>query len=499
MRRFSSTGIETHVHDNQPDDSPFADVHNTIPRPSLEQPRRSGTHSVSEHNEEEVEEEVPAVNLMTSSNPPRNKWRIISSIMFNFTSGFSDAAPGALLPHIEAYYSINYAVTSCIWVSNAVGFILIATMSHKIQPWFGKRNSLPIGNFLSCVMYGIVASGTKFPVIVVGFFFGGCGLALVAAQCNIFLSRLDKQSKYLAYYHGGYGIGATISPLIATGMVNNGATWNYFYLILLGMMALTGVCLYFSFQNADEDLKPWDHDHVQDAEVELETLNPSGQAPTTNNAQVNSQASEMILALKNPATWLIAFFCLCYQGAEVSLAGWIVTFLLDYRHSNPNNTGYVASGLWAGLTLGRLLLTQPIHKYVGLRRGVFIVSLTSIVLVVLTWVIPAIIAEAVFVSIAGVFIGPNYPLLITFAALPGLIPRKIQVVSITIMTAFGSTGGALFPFIVGVLLQKVGTFVVLPVFIVLYSIMVFLWMLLPNNERQSKQNTMQLGFWERMW
>ena len=151
------------------------------------------------------------------------------------------------------------------------------------------------------------------------------------------------------------------------------------------------------------------------------------------------------------------------------------------------------------MTLGRLLLTRPIHKYIGLRRGVFIVSILSIVLVILTWVIPTILVEAVFVSIAGVFIGPNYPLLITFAALPGLIPRKIQVVSITIMTAFGSTGGALFPFIVGVLLQKVGTFVVLPVFIALYSTMVFLWMMLPNSERQNKQNKSQLGFWERMW
>ena len=90
-------------------------------------------------------------------------------------------------------------------------------------------------------------------------------------------------------------------------------------------------------------------------------------------------------------------------------------------------------------------------------------------------------------------------MLITYAALPGLIPRKIQVVSITIMTVFGSTGGALFPFIVGVLLQKVGTFVVLPVFIVLYAFMLFLWMLLPNTERQNKQNQTQLNFWERIW
>lgn len=151
------------------------------------------------------------------------------------------------------------------------------------------------------------------------------------------------------------------------------------------------------------------------------------------------------------------------------------------------------------MTIGRLFLTRPIHKFIGLRRGVFIVSMLAILSVVITWVIPVIIVEAVFVSIAGVFIGPTYPLVITFVALPGLVPRKIQVVFITIMTAFGSTGGALFPFIVGVLLQKVGTFVVLPIFIALFSTVIFLWLLLPNKERQMKTNKSQLGFWERMW
>ena len=500
MRRFSTTANESHS-DRQFQQSDETQLNNpifigdngialeTISSNTSDDSSRSG-YSTQELS-----------HLMTSTNPPKNRWRIASTILFNFTSGFSDAAPGALLPHIESYYNINYAITSCIWVSNAVGFILIAAFSHKIQPWFGKRNSLPIGNALSCVMYAIVASGTKFPVVVLGFFFGGCGLAMVAAQCNIFLSRLDKQSKYLAYYHGGYGIGATISPLIATSIVNSGVSWNLFYLILLGLMVITAINLYFSFQNADEDLKPWDHDeavHSSSTSVELENLD-SRITNTTNNANTTTQTSEMVLALQSHVTWLIAFFCLCYQGAEVSLAGWIVTFLLDYRHSDANSTGYIASGLWGGLTFGRLLLTRPIHKYIGLRRGVFIVSLVSIILVLLTWVVPVIVVEAVLVSLAGIFIGPNYPLLITYAALPGLIPRKIQVVSITIMTAFGSTGGALFPFIVGVLLQKVGTFVVLPVFIVLYAFMVFLWMLLPNTERQNKQNQTQLNFWERIW
>ncbi|KAI5957913.1 hypothetical protein CANMA_004345 [Candida margitis] len=502
MHRFGSTS--RHSIDNYEPSRPSIQESRSSSRTSLsddelsieiETRHTSSNHSVDSHDLEPSQSApLSGEVLMTSTNPPKNRWRILSCVLFNFTGGFSDAAPGALLPYIEAAYGINYAVTSCIWIGNAIGFIVVASMSHKIQPWLGKRYCFPVANLCSCIFYALVSSGTVFPVIVIGFFFGGCGFAMAAAQCNIFLSRLDKQSTYLSYYHGGYGIGATVAPLIATSMVNRGIKWHYFYLILLGMMIITALNLFYSFENADEDLKPWDHDEDVSQGIEMSDLGDRGD---TTNA-TSKPPSDMILALQNHVTWLIAFFCLFYQGAEVSLAGWIVTYLLDYRHSSEKTTGYVASGLWAGLTLGRLILTRPIHKYIGLKRGVVVISVLSIVLVGLTWGITLFVLEAVLVSIAGVFIGPNYPLLVTFSAQKGLIPRKIQLVSLTIMTAFGSSGGALFPFIVGLLSEKVGTFVVLPVFIALYTSMTILWLMLPNFERR-KEAKGKLAFLARIW
>ncbi|ODV82396.1 MFS general substrate transporter [Suhomyces tanzawaensis NRRL Y-17324] len=431
---------------------------------------------------ETLENEPKLANVMSFRNPPMNRYRVVVCIVWTFICGFSDAAPGALLPHIETYYHVNYALASLIWISNALGFISVACFSHKIQPWLGRKYSLPFGCLLSCVMYAIVSSGTKFAATVVGFFFGGAGLAMVMAQTNIFLSRLEKQSKYLSFNHGSYGTGATVSPLIATGMVNAGVKWHFFYLVLLAMMAGAGVALYLVFQTADEDLKPWDSENSD------EMAPPAQLAPLHTN--------EMILALKSPVTWLLSFFVLFYQGAEVSMAGWIVTFLLDYRHGNSSSVGYVASGFWAGLTIGRLVLTRPLHKSLGLRRSVIVVSMGSIVLVALIWAIPHTIADAVLVALAGILIGPNYPLLITFSARDGLIPRKLQIITLTIMTAFGSSGGALFPFIVGMLSQTSGTYVVMPVFIALYASMILLWVCLPNIERKRGG---EMSLWERIW
>ncbi|CUM65975.1 uncharacterized protein PRCAT00003629001 [Priceomyces carsonii] len=494
-------------------------IENWDPRPSLG-PKFSNENVINLNRQEtnfdrsfprQYSNQIP--DLMTSRNPKRNIYRIIAICVWSFAGGFSDAAPGALLPHMESYYDISYSIVSLIWMSNAVGFITVACFSHKIQPWFGKKKSLCLGCIFSCFMYALVASGTKYPVIVFGFFLGGMGLATVLAQSNVFLSRLDKLSKFLSFFHGSYGIGATVSPLIATSIVNSGIAWHFVYLIMLALMTFSLINLWFSFTGADEDLKPWDFDdsdstlgsetpnssltHINEENIELLTLENSRTKSRNQSSARISNKGEMLLALRFHVTWILSFFVLFYQGSEVSLGGWIVTYLLDYRGGNSSQVGYVASGFWGGLTLGRLVLTRPLHKYFGSRRSVIVCSLLAIGFVILTWVIPNITVASICVSLAGLFIGPSYPLLVTICS--QVLPRKIQVVSMTIMTAFGSSGGAIFPFVVGLISQRAGSFVVLPVFIALYSSMLFLWICLPNVERRRLQPNINFSIWQRIW
>lgn len=412
-------------------------------------------------------------NRMTFLNPPKNSWRVVSCCIWCFTIGFADGAPGALLPYIETYYSISYSIVSLIWISNAVGYIVVALLAHKIDR-FDKRTALLFGCIASLTMYALVSSGWRFFLIVVGFFFGGIGLAINVSQINVFLSRLEQASAALGYFHGSYGFGAFISPLVAIQFINHGISWHMFYTILAGGMLLNLVSLFGAFTNASIDLAPWEEvvDHV-----ELVAL---------------SSESVMRLALQNRLTWLLSFFVLLYQGVEVSLGGWIVTYILENKQGKALSAGYVASGYWFGLTLGRILLTRPMHKWLGARRAIIILACATIALLVLVWVIPHAIAAGVFVSSAGVFIGPTYPLMITLAA--RMLPRKIQVVSLTIMTAFGSSGGALFPFLVGLISQFTGPFVLNPVCIALYTTMLIVWLCLPNVERQRVSS-----FWQRLW
>ncbi|ODQ77438.1 hypothetical protein BABINDRAFT_163460 [Babjeviella inositovora NRRL Y-12698] len=451
---------------------------------------------------------------LTIHNPPKNFHRVIASGIWILLGGFTDGAPGALLPTIETYYDVSYSVVSMIWVSSAVGYLVVALLASTLSRYVGRSRLPSLGVACQMVMFAMISPGAAFPITVVSFFFGGMGFAITLSQLNVFFSRLKGSATYLGYLHASYGVGATLAPLVSKSMINAGVQWHYVYAMLLGVSVLNFFNLGIAFRGAEEDLKPWDGEAIKTG-VELDRLSRctcQGGATTEGVARSGTvggpscnmhtpveiepasvrEPSLMRTALKDKSTWLLSFFLLFYQGGEVAMGGWIVTFLLKSRGGNPKNIAYAAAGFWAGLTLGRMSLTRPVEKFLGGRRGVIVLLVLSIALALLTWVIPHVIVAAVFLSLCGLAIGPVYTLMIAVSS--RTFPRKIQVVSLTIVSAFGSSGGAVFPFLVGLISQYVGTYAVLPIFMSLLGACLGCWLLLPNIDRNAK-----LVWWHYLW
>lgn len=395
--------------------------------------------------------------LMMSFTNRKNVWRLFASCFWAFGQGFADGAPGALLPYMEEYYHITYSIVSMIWICNAVGVISFAFIAHKILVKLGVRYSLVAACGAAVVMHSIISTGTKFPVICLAYFIGGIGLSIAGSQLNIFVSRYEKASLALGYFHGCYGLGASVSPLLATVFVSQGYSWHTFYFILLGLMVFALINIYFHFIGADDEMKAMEASEAEDSLAQLNML---------------------IEAMKSKTTWLISFFVLFYQGAEVSVGAWIVTYIRDFRNNHSTSVGYVASGYWFGLTFGRLIVTPTFHHYLGPRQGNIILIALSLLLIGLTWAVTSTVGEGICVSLAGVAIGPIYPLMISLVS--HVIPRKIQVVSLVFASAFGYSGGALFPFLIGLISQYCGAYVMLPAFLALFSSTLAIWLCLPK-------------------
>ncbi|KAJ5227015.1 uncharacterized protein N7469_007021 [Penicillium citrinum] len=403
----------------------------------------------------------------------KTKWRLLSVCLINFGNGMNDSAPGALIPYIEKHYGIGYAVVSLIFVTNALGFISAAPVTHAIELKLGRSKSYVLAMALLAVSYVVIICQPPFPVVVTCFYFLGFGMALSLALSNVYCANLANATTALSFVHGAYGIGGTVSPLFATAMVSSGIRWSVFYAITLAFCLFNLVYSAWAFFN-------YENDTPSEPQRPLHQTN----SRTTSIADEAMTRVQLVKkAIKNRTTLLGALFIFAYQGAEVSTSGWVVSFLISYRNGDPSRVGYVSAGFWAGITVGRFVLTHPAAK-LGEKIAVVLMIIGAVIFQLMTWLIPNVIGEAVTTAILGLLLGAVYPC--ATVVFTRLLPRSMHMSSLSFISALGSSGGAVSPFFTGILAQNVGTMVLHPICIGLYGVMATSWLLLPEISKRSE-------------
>lgn len=391
--------------------------------------------------------------VQTLSNPPMNKYRLLSACLMNLGNGLNDSAPGALIPSIEAHYSIGYAIVSLIFVGNAVGWLSAAPITHALLGRIGRAKMLALAQSLMLAGYIVLICKPPFPIVTLAFFLLGLGMAFNLALNNTFCANLADATGLLGFLHGSYGIGGTVGPLIATAFVSYGHGWNVFYFVTLGLAALNALVAYLTFRTYELD-------------------NPLNSSTAIPSLPTPSKSRLLKEALRNRTTILGSLFIFAYQGAEVSISGWVISFLISYRHSAPSRVGYVTAGFWAGITLGRFLLSHAAHK-IGEKLAVAALLVGASAFQILVWKIPNVVGDAVAVSFVGLLLGPVYPC--AMAVVSRLVGRRLQMSSLATVSALGSSGGAVAPFFTGLLAQQVGTWVLHPICVGLFGGMLLCW------------------------
>lgn len=104
------------------------------------------------------------------------------------------------------------------------------------------------------------------------------------------------------------------------------------------------------------------------------------------------------------------------------------------------------------------------------------------VLELLFWLVPQFYVSAVAVALVGFFLGPMFPA--AMVVLTKLLPKHLHVSSIGFAAAFGGSGGAIFPFVVGAIAQAKGVQVLQPVIVALIAVIWCLWLALPRMNRK---------------
>ncbi|TAQ86579.1 hypothetical protein B7494_g5092 [Chlorociboria aeruginascens] len=297
---------------------------------------------------------------------------------------------------------------------------------------------------------------------VVLFIFIGLGNGLIDAAWCAWIGNMANSNEVSGFLQACYALGATIAPLITTAMISKGGLeWYAFYYLMVGISAIEFLTSAYTF---------W----YQTGAI-YQAENPRDPNSTTGRTRQ---------ALKSKVTWIFALFIFGYVGAEVSLGGWIVVFMTRVRKATSFAGGATAAGFWGGMTLGRLCLSFLTAR-LGEFESVLLYLILTIILQLVFWLVPNLAVSAVSVAFLGVFMGPMFPTAIVL--ITKLLPRSLHVGTIGFATAFGGSGGAIFPFAVGAIAQAKGVKALQPVILSLLTILAILWFCLPRRAKKDSR------------
>ena len=250
----------------------------------------SGVQGVDENNGPFAE----VVTAQQAWNSPKiNIWRVSAAFLGLMVMGANDACYGPLIPSLESYFKLSYTVVSLIFLSPFVGYILAAFLSDRIHMLFGQRGVALIGPGCRLVSYVVLSVHPPYPVVLVFLIGAGFGNGLLDAAWNAFVGDLKNANQLLGIIHGFYGLGASLSPIIATTMVTKyELQWNTFFFVMIGLALLDLALSTFAFWGA------------------------TGTEFRKYSANSNTAGGRMRTVFKNKVTWICSLFLLSYVGSE---------------------------------------------------------------------------------------------------------------------------------------------------------------------------------------
>lgn len=425
---------------------------------------------------QQTDQERHEAQLQRWNTPKINLYRFLTCNYSFILMGMNDGAIGALIPYIEPYYDISYTVLSLVFLAPFVGYLIAALSNNLIHHHLGQRGVAVLGPLFRLVGYIPLAFHPPYPALPVVMLFPGFGNGLEDSAWNAWIGNMHSANELLGFLHGAYGLGATIGPLIATAMVTkSNLQWYAFYYVMIGVTVVELCLAVPAFWKATGAV------HRAQQGLAASAGRDSEEGAAAEGEEQEFKRTTTRTTLKNPITWVVALFLLGYVGAEVSLGGWIVTFMLVVRDAEPFAAGLTVTFFWLGLTFGRVLLGFVTGR-IGEKLAITIYLLLSIALQLLYWLVPSFVASAIFVAFLGFFLGPLFPAAIVAAT--KLLPSDHHVSAIGFAAAFGGGGAAIFPFAVGAIAQSKGVEVLQPICLAILIFITLLWWVLPGGMRQ---------------
>jgi MFS family permease len=336
------------------------------------------------------------------------------------------AAFGVAWPSLAGDLGFSVGQLGLVIAVYMAGYLLSTVCSGAVAARIGAGRMLTGAawiNALTVVGYAIVPTSGLLLLLAVVL---GIGAGFLDAGINTHVA-LRHGARAMGVLHAGFGIGATLGPLLMTLLLAAGASWRLGFALLAVVQLVVAVMITVGRRG-------W-------------TTSPVTSQPTAGGRR-----------LPAVAWWTLVLFVL-YTAFEVAASQWAFTLFTEGRGLSEVVAGLAVTGFYAALTAARLLLGGLGHRMPAARLSTA-GGLLALVAMTLVWLAPQPWVGPAALVACGFALGPIFPLQMV------LTPRRIgserTAAMVGYQTGSAAVGASLGPGLIGILVGVSGVAAIAP-------------------------------------
>jgi FHS family glucose/mannose:H+ symporter-like MFS transporter len=360
--------------------------------------------------------------MQIAPKPPLG-WVTAIAFLCLFLLGLIDNLKGPTLTPLLTDLQFSDAQGGSIMLWAYLGFLAAALLVGIASDVVGNRAVVLATAFFLLVGIAGYSVAQQFGLMSAFMAVLGVGLGCTDMAGNLIIISYYSQNKgrYLNLMGFFHGLSSTISPYYAGLLLGAGVSWRQVYqypLMAVGLLLILGI------------FAPFPRPQVQ------------------NKSGMDFRAIGRVF-LQPGIGWYFIVMIL-YVAAEIGIAAWLVTYLQRIHNLSVTESSIFLSLFFAGLMVGRLLGTLFVER-VGYLRSILIVATCATLCIAVGlfgpgkayWLLP----------LTGLFFAIIFPTLT--AAASDRVTENVGTL-MGLLFAFCGVGGALGPWLIGVVSNAAG-------------------------------------------
>lgn len=389
-------------------------------------------------------------------NPTRARHVVLFLLVLHYGNTYMDrVAIAAAAPLIRVEFGMNEVMLGLVFSAFSISYALFQIPGGWLADRLGPRKVLTgIVGYWSVFTMATAAAWNVGSLIVIRFLFGTGEAGAFPAATRAFSRWLPSTERGFAQgitHSGARLAGAFTPPIVALMMVSWG--WRSAFIIFGLSGFVWGAVWYWYYRD-----RPEDHPGVNAAELAI--IQAGIDQPDPEVAEEVPEGVPWRMLLRSRNMWTICLMYFCYVYTFWIYLTWIPTYLVEAR-----GFSLLESGIFAGLPLLAGAVTNTLGGWLsdrlsatrGLRFGRRLIAMIGFAAGVV-FIIPGVLVDdpylaVMFLTLAAA--GLEFTTGVSWAVVIDVGHEYAGTVS-ALMNMFGNLGGAISPFLFGVLIAWTG-------------------------------------------